>query len=286
MATTDRTNRDSALLRRYLETPNSSCFEKLVRRHAAMVSQVCRRIIQDEHLAEDATQDVFILLARKAKRIRQPELLGNWLYGVAVRKSLEVRRSRKVISAPLLETDIAIEHGDGAAELAMVVDEELSQLPEKYRVPLVMHYFSGYTVKRIARATEVPSGTLSSRLQRGRELLRSRLVKRGLKAGAMLVVLLFNADGAEASEGLIKTLARRAVVAKRKHRSPLRTLVPMLIASSISFTAVSYGAVVVVDAVGEIPAESTDTEHGQLDSTSDDYGIMSLFRVRPTRCRL
>lgn len=286
MATTDRTNRDSALLRRYLETPNSSCFEKLVRRHAAMVSQVCRRIIQDEHLAEDATQDVFILLARKAKRIRQPELLGNWLYGVAVRKSLEVRRSRKVISAPLLETDIAIEHGDGAAELAMVVDEELSQLPEKYRVPLVMHYFSGYTVKRIARATGVPSGTLSSRLQRGRELLRSRLVKRGLKAGAMLVVLLFNADGAEASEGLIKTLARRAVVAKRKHRSPLRTLVPMLIASSISFTAVSYGAVVVVDAVGEIPAESTDTEHGQLDSTSDDYGIMSLFRVRPTRCRL
>lgn len=289
MATANKlTNRDAALLRRYLETADNLYFEKLVQRHAGMVHQVCRRILQDDHLSEDAAQDVFILLARKARRIRQPELLGNWLYGVAVRKSLEVRRKRKRNPLPLLDSDIAIELGEDAGELASAIDEELTQLPEKYRVPLVLHYFSGNTVKRIARATGVPVGTLSSRLQRGRSLLRSRLVKRGVKAGALLlIVLLFDADSVEASDSLVKKLSRGAVRAKRKHRSILKTLVPMLIASTVSCAAVGYGAVATVEAVGamaddgEPDTQQDVVEHAVADSSSD-AGFMSFFNFRST----
>ena len=60
-------------------------FAALVRRHGPMVLRVCRQILGDRHTAEDAFQATFLILARRAGSIRQPELLGHWLYGVALR---------------------------------------------------------------------------------------------------------------------------------------------------------------------------------------------------------
>src|SRR4051794_18800634 len=66
-------------------------FAALVRRHGPMVLHVCRQILGDRHTAEDAFQATFLILARRAGSIRQPELVGHWLYGVALRIAREAR---------------------------------------------------------------------------------------------------------------------------------------------------------------------------------------------------
>ncbi len=71
----------------------------MVSRHGPMVLDVCRQLLGDLHHAEDAFQAVFFVLARKARSIRDPDLLGNWLYGVALRTArctkLQLARRRK-----------------------------------------------------------------------------------------------------------------------------------------------------------------------------------------------
>ena len=77
-------------------------FEAIVERHGPMVLRTCRTVLRDLHAAEDAFQATFLILARKAQTLGSRELLGNWLYGVAVRtakKAKSHRRKAKVARA-------------------------------------------------------------------------------------------------------------------------------------------------------------------------------------------
>src|SRR5262249_39019234 len=76
---------DSDLLSRFATYQDAAAFEALVRRHGPLVQGVCRRVLHDTHAAEDAFQATFLVLVRKAGSLSRPELLGNWLYGVAHR---------------------------------------------------------------------------------------------------------------------------------------------------------------------------------------------------------
>jgi DNA-directed RNA polymerase specialized sigma24 family protein len=82
---------DSELLKRYAFERDESAFESLVERHGPMVRRVCRRLLNDPSDVEDAVQATFLVLVRKAGRVRRPDLLGNWLYGVACRVSAQAR---------------------------------------------------------------------------------------------------------------------------------------------------------------------------------------------------
>ena len=82
---------DGQLLKQFIRERSETAFTSLVRRHASMVFAVCRRVIGDQHIAEDALQAVFLVLARRASSIRPQEQVGNWLYGVAHRTALRAR---------------------------------------------------------------------------------------------------------------------------------------------------------------------------------------------------
>src|SRR3954447_20115140 len=82
---------DGALLERFLAEGDDSAFEALVVRHGPMVLGVCRRILISPHDADDAFQATFLVLARKAARLRAPDRLGPWLYGVATRVARKAR---------------------------------------------------------------------------------------------------------------------------------------------------------------------------------------------------
>ncbi|MGH7170606.1 MAG: RNA polymerase sigma factor, partial [Gemmataceae bacterium] len=83
---------DVVLLQRYLQQHDEAAFAALVARYGAMVLRVCRRLVGDDHCAEDAFQASFVILARKASSLRQPEALAAWLHGVARRVALKARR--------------------------------------------------------------------------------------------------------------------------------------------------------------------------------------------------
>src|SRR5438093_2604153 len=205
-AAKEEESRDAQLLKRFAAERDERAFAALVQRHGPMVLGVCRRVLQDAHAAEDAFQATFLVLVRRARSIARPELLGNWLYGVAYRTAVRAkqnaarRSAHERQAAPML----AAEPTEEVAwqELKVVLDEELSRLPEKYRSPLVLCYLEGRTNEEAARQLGCPAGSMSGRLAKGRELLRKRLTRRGLLLSAGLLATLLSPPRVSAAVSL------------------------------------------------------------------------------------
>jgi RNA polymerase sigma factor (sigma-70 family) len=172
---------DGHLLELFLSQREEYAFELLVRRHGPMVLGVCRRILGNDHDAEDAFQATFLVLVRRGDRVRPRSQVGNWLYGVAYRTASELRRAaarRRRREAQVMPRTRPAE--DVWAELRPLLDGELNRLPDQYRMPLVLCDLEGMTRKEAARQLGWAEGTVSSRLSRGRELLGRRLKRHGL----------------------------------------------------------------------------------------------------------
>jgi RNA polymerase sigma factor (sigma-70 family) len=189
---------DGDLLQRFVCDRDEAAFETLLHRHARLVWHVCRSLLRETHAAEDAFQATFLILVRKAGSISRPELLGNWLYGVAQRVAQRARALQSRHHTHQGLEAVAARTVEAEADLHGRVHEELQRLPAKYRAPLVLCYLEGRTNEEAARHLQWPVGTLKVRLMRGREMLRSRLTRRGaaLTAGAVTSLLTVGAASA------------------------------------------------------------------------------------------
>jgi RNA polymerase sigma factor (sigma-70 family) len=194
---------DEQLLRRFVTNSEEVAFAALVERHGPLVLGVCRRVLGHEQDAEDAFQATFLVLARRAASIRQPESLPSWLHGVACRISAKARASaaRRRRHERQLPEQSAITPADAFTwvELRSALDEELQRLPEKYRAPLVLCYLDGRTQDEAASDLGWTPGAVRGRLERGRRLLRARLTRRGLTLSAALVTAALGEETATAT---------------------------------------------------------------------------------------
>jgi RNA polymerase sigma factor (sigma-70 family) len=207
---------DFALLERFLSRRDEAAFAALVKRYAAMVWATCRRAVGDTPDAEDAFQAVFLVLLRKAGSISRRELLGPWLHTVAVRTAGKVRarvarrqrRERQVANMPEPVPVLPEEARDWHA----ILDAELQRLPEKYRRALILCDLQAHSRADAAAALGAAEGTLSSRLARGRELLRRRLIRRGFTLTALaLTAALTSGARAAVPASLILSTTRAAL---------------------------------------------------------------------------
>lgn len=210
---------DGELLRRFVESrvgeESESAFAMLVGRHGPMVRGVCRRVVGDWHAAEDAFQAVFLVLARRAPRLRVDDSLGGWLYRVSVRVATQARTvhtgKRYLLGIDGLDPPgpaASTPHAEGA-ELIAAIDAEIARLPRRYREAVILCHVEGVDQREAARRLRCPLGTLQSRLHRARHRLRSGLIRRGL-APAGLAFALTGARGSIA--GLIPSLVGRLIV--------------------------------------------------------------------------
>jgi RNA polymerase sigma factor (sigma-70 family) len=179
---------DAQLLERYLspEGPGSeTAFAALVERHGPMVLGVCRRLLLDTHLAEDAFQATFLVLARRANSVRNHDSLGGWLHRVARRIAMRLRstteRKKARERAGTNPETFAVEYADRVAsdELRSVIDHEIDQLAESNRLPVVLCCLEGISHEEASQRLRWPLGTVKSRLARGRKRLQERLLRRG-----------------------------------------------------------------------------------------------------------
>jgi RNA polymerase sigma factor (sigma-70 family) len=182
---------DRQLLAQFTAQRDESAFSTLVRRHGPLVLGVCRRVLGHKQDAEDAFQAAFLILARKATAMDWQDSVGNWLYGVAYRvarkeRARTARRRQREIQPPVLPEPVTPLE-PAWRELAAVLDEELLSLPSDCRSVLLLCYLEGLTRDQAARQLGWSLRTLDRRLERGRELLRTRLIRRGLTLSAALL---------------------------------------------------------------------------------------------------
>lgn len=204
---------DAQLLDQFVRCRDMESFEALVQRYGPMVLGVCRRILQDEHDAEDAFQATFLVFARRAAVVRRGEAVGSWLCGTAYRISQKARAAtlRRRVQEKRAGTQLPPDADASAAweEMRLVLDEELQQLPEKYRVPLVLCYLEGKSNEAAARQLGWAPGSMSYRLAQARERLRERLMHRGVGIAPALLAPLMTNHALEAVPAALGTVTAK-----------------------------------------------------------------------------
>ena len=204
---------DAELLRRFVKDRDEAAFELLLWRHAAMVLHVCRQILRDDGAAEDAFQATFLVLSRKAASIGRGESLGGFLHRVAYRIALKAQAAGRAKAARDVDLDQleapAAPDDPSRRELRRVICEEVNRLPAKYRAPIIACYFESRTHEEAAQQLGWPRGTVAGRLSRAREMLRRRLLRRGvaLTAGALAGAMSVPSSPA-ALNGLVESTIR------------------------------------------------------------------------------
>jgi len=186
---------DALLLDRFVRRHDESAFAALVARHGPMVLRVCRRTLGDRHVAEDAFQATFLILARRAGTIRRQASLAAWLHGVARHAALKARDAgRRRHESPAADLAPPDPHPDPlsaltAREALRILDEEVQGLPEPYRLPVILCCLEGHTQEDAARQLGWTPGSVKGRLERGRKCLHQRLVRRGLTLAAAVALV-------------------------------------------------------------------------------------------------
>jgi RNA polymerase sigma factor (sigma-70 family) len=193
---------DGELLTRFLNNRDDAALAALVRRHGPMVWSVCCRLLRSHHDAEDAFQATFVVLVQKAAALPDKETVGNWLYGVAHQTAVRMRAI--IAKRGVRERQVTVMPKPATAEqyvwkdLKAVLDEELSRLPNRYRVLIVLCDLEGMTRKQVAGQLGIPEGTVASRLAAARAMLAKRLTRRGVVVSAALLGAVLSSHAASA----------------------------------------------------------------------------------------
>ncbi len=177
-------NEDVQLIHRIL-AGDETAFTELVDKYQKPVHALAWRKIGDFHIAEDITQDVFLIVYQRLHTLKDPNLFSGWLYVITTRLCATWLRKKRIQTEPLEDTETTMLHGDSYSQHITeeraktsgqaqrdVVKKLLAKLKESERTVMTLHYLGEMTVEEISRFLGVSAGTIKSRLQRARNRLQ------------------------------------------------------------------------------------------------------------------
>ncbi|HVU26400.1 MAG TPA: sigma-70 family RNA polymerase sigma factor [Verrucomicrobiae bacterium] len=192
------TNDDMALLREFAETDSESAFAEIVSRHISLVHSAALRRTRDPHLAEEITQAVFIILARKANKLPQHAVLSGWLYRAAqfaAADALKIQRRRHRREQEAFMQNILTNDSDASSpqfqevwnELSPLLDEAMMRLRQTDRDAIVLRYFENKNLHEVGDALGMEERAAQKRIARALEKLRTYFAKRGVSSTTAII---------------------------------------------------------------------------------------------------
>lgn len=160
---------------------DSEAFGIMVEKYSTMLYSATYTVLGDFHVAQDIAQEAFIKAYMHMTCLQKPERLGNWLYSIAHRLSLNVLRSKRSIESLDVHTNIADPNGLEEEVMRRIdrnrIWEALSVLDKRSRSAVILHYFGGLSSAEISRIQESTPRAIESRIRRSRQQLKKELLK-------------------------------------------------------------------------------------------------------------
>ncbi len=213
---TMRSMTDEGLLRAYAQTKSEAAFAELAGRHLNWVYSTACRIMRDPHLAEDVTQSVFVLLARKATSLNSGVVLGGWLFRttrfVAIRALRTEKRRREREQTMFAMNSTAADPDESGAvwnQLAPCLDQAVADLPADDRAAVLLRFYQQKPLREVGLCLGISEEAAKKRVSRAIEKMRKVLVRRGVVPGsAALASMLASRTVQAAPESLVASVVK------------------------------------------------------------------------------
>jgi RNA polymerase sigma factor (sigma-70 family) len=247
---------DSELLREYAMLGSEPAFTELVKRHVNLVYSAARRQVDNPHLAEEVTQKVFILLARKARRVYHDRVVSGWLYQTtryvaSECRRIEVRRYRREQEAMNQATENDAQRTwEG---IAPFLDEAMASLGETDRRAVLLRFFENKSYREIGTLLDVSDDTAQKRVTRAIEKLRGLLTRRGTEvSGSLLAACLSGFSVQSAPVGLAASVASNALLSLASASAATLTLETLKLMTVTHLKSAAIAGLAVLTATGTI----------------------------------
>jgi RNA polymerase sigma factor (sigma-70 family) len=247
---------DNALLREYVERDSEEAFAALVTRHVNKVYSVALRLAGNPHSAEEITQAVFVILAKKSRQLGKRVILSGWLYQTAQLTAVTfirggIRRARREQEA-CMQTALNENESEAWMQIAPLLDAAMAGLNETDRHAVVLRFFDGKSLREVGAALGANEEAAKKRVSRALEKLRTFFATRGVSSTTAIIAGAISANSVQAAPvALAKSVTAIAVAKGAAASGSTLTLIKgalKIMAWTKAKTAILVGAAVVLAA--------------------------------------